>query len=159
MTLRKLLGIFVAGLGLAAQPAEAALAPSKTLDLVTVEAKVGASAGCPLFGTRFDRRINPDGTVSAFSIPIGYKLVITGFDWSGTGMNANSIVIAAVNLHTGTWAGLIESQASTDALGRGANSVALTTGVVADSTPALCLAIDSGLVTLVGRVHGYLTRK
>lgn len=37
---------------------------------------------CPIYGYAVNRQINADGSLSPFSIPDGYALVITGLNWN-----------------------------------------------------------------------------
>jgi hypothetical protein len=56
------------------------LAPTKASQLVTLTSSGAACPGVPVARV-FDQRVQPDGTVSAFSIPSGQVLVLTGLDW------------------------------------------------------------------------------
>jgi hypothetical protein len=55
------------------------LAPTKPSDMVTLRSSGSVCTGSPW--RRLDRRVNPDGTVTPYTIPAGQVLVVTSVDW------------------------------------------------------------------------------
>jgi hypothetical protein len=138
-----------------------ALGPHGADDLVTLIASPAPGDPCspaafPANYT-FDSRIDRTGARSAFTVPAGKALVVTGFSWVAVGPpNAT----ATVELRAGSTAPLVRSSALCDSIiGRCGGSEVLPTGAVIGAGVPVCLT-RSGTTSLTieyGSLQGYLT--
>lgn len=133
------------------------LAPGKPSELVTLEP--GALGSCPDgSGFAMNLRVNSDGTSSAFSIPLGYVLVITGMDWSRCVPANPSLLLSLVPYHTsgvGSPSNFAFLFSVAGPNGCAGGNVELS-GVAVKSGRTVCVPSDAG--SSQHRVHGYLTR-
>lgn len=207
--MKRLLGIVALLAGLCPASSHAGpLGPKKPSELVTLEAVLGAPniAGC-VAGTSsppctncpganpdgstlnapdavaFSTRIMSDGSQSAFTIPVGYVLVITSFDW-GAGV-CPPLACSAPSVTTGTvcpygygeqGAGIWLDNPTTMSctkVTRGARPMSgathaggseqISPGVVVKPGVTICLQVNpigSALPSNYGsaQLHGYLTK-
>lgn len=54
---------------------------TRTPDMMVNLQATKNSEPCPIYGFAVNQQINADGSLSPFSIPEGYSLVITGYNW------------------------------------------------------------------------------
>jgi len=143
-----------------------ALAPSKTVDLVTISHNIATPASCPGIAsatTLLDVRQNGDGTSSSFVIPEGMSFVVTGFDWvvkNGTPGEYDGASMLAVDA-LGTTVSLIGGGAAViDPSGIAAGNVTLSPGFAVKSGSVVCAGqYIGGTQRLVVTARGFLTKK
>jgi hypothetical protein len=146
--------------GTAAIASGASLAPSRPSDLIVLESIDPVSAACVNFGRKFDRKLNSDGTVTAFTgIPAGMVLVLTGVDWIATGTAASQNVNGFVTVQTPGTSNFSFYPSTSDGTGKvGTSSHSGGNIMVVRPGPDLCFSIDSALSTQSARLYGYLAR-
>ena len=127
-----------------------ALEPAKASELVTATAS--GSTTCPIF----DRRVLSTGvTQNNFSIPSGFVLVITAFEWQVSGAAAGEGTVALKVETTSTSATVATSTARIDAAGNGGANVQFPNGIAVKRGRMICLDPAFTFTSLVGTVHGF----
>jgi hypothetical protein len=136
------------------------LAPKKPSDLVTL---TSSGAACTNYGSaarRLDRRINPDGTVTPFSIPAKQVLVLTGastfLEDAGVSDTAYTQIVYDIP-PTQFGQGAIFAAGATDSGGGGTLVSSYSPNMVVKSGVRICCD-HSGLTFFGCNAYGYLTK-
>jgi hypothetical protein len=136
------------------------LSPTKPSDLVTIQTSFQSCNGTPW--KALDQQMNPDGTLSPFTIPAGQVLVVTGVDFVSrrTGSAGHSaeffLFPSAANINVNNLP-IVDTMAPGNSDGQAGASIAVTGVAIKAGTPCWGLNDISSMGAASVLVHGFLT--
>jgi hypothetical protein len=136
-----------------------AIAPAKPSDVVDVELRLFAGDNCslPVFGGKFDTRLQPNGSQAAFTIPPGRVLVVTAIELLGFGASPGTLVQTRIFRGAGSVANHVAIREShADAGGRIFHIYEFDPGLVVASGGEVCTNHNLFDFTTVGYLRGFL---
>jgi hypothetical protein len=144
---------------LAAPAAHAGLlGASKPSQLITL--MNGPGAKCVTGEVRLGTQVNGDGTTSAFTIPAGMVLVLTGIEWDGGALSAGAttLYVFLENANAGSVGLVAVGGAVTQSGGAGMGGGTFGTGgIVVKPGTDICLGTN-GSGSVQGTAHGFLAK-
>jgi hypothetical protein len=156
-----LIALSLAGAG----NARAVLAPSKPSQLVTLARDFFPPANhfcaAPLSEFfKIDAQVNADGSVTAFSIPEGMVLVVTGLEWLEAGGTADVDRLVVDLQPAGAPTAYRSVAFGTGVVGTtsGGGSISFQPGIAVNPGSDLCVGVLRPGALHVVTVHGYLTK-
>jgi hypothetical protein len=132
-----------------------ALAPSKASQLVTLQ-----SGGTCLSGLKkINVQVHGDGTTTAFTIPAGMVLVITGAEWDAP-FGAGGTDTFFINLEgAATFATVHVAAGQVGSNGLEGGSTTFSSGIVVKPGTDICAGLNSGNNSFLFPVlHGFLAK-
>jgi hypothetical protein len=134
------------------------VAPAKPSQIVALISSGGAPA-CPLAGKKIDSQIEPDGSFQPFSVPTGQVLVVTGFDWTVSGLLASQTAKVALLLESASAAeAVFQDGAIADFSGTAWKGAAVPNVIVKPVSGAVFCLSSAGGTLGYSVVHGFLTK-